>query len=634
MRIAPAIAACLVFIGATSTGTAVFAADGITIDHVQSDEGRVSMLLGVDQLPEGASPDLSSVAITVNGEDVDAFAKTIEGGQVERTTVLVLDASKSMEGEKLVAATSAIDSFLAAAPEDVQIGLITFAGTVQQTISPTADHQSIVDELAQVELKAGTKLYDAVAAGAELAGDEGARSLLVLSDGADTGSTTTIDELSTTASDAGVIIDVVALAQSAEQQAALDGLASAAGGQVIAADAQALGSVFSAQAEALASQVLVTFELPAGIAGEQTVEATLSADGTPFTDSAFVSLSSTGSVGAPQVIEPGTPLIGRSGFLLGLLAFGLGIAGVLGFVLGGGSSKSLSDQRLNNYFAHSGGTTSTAKGARGQAKAQGSLKDAAVGLAGQVVRGDFEDRLAKRLAGAGSSLKPAEWLLLHAAIAFGVGFVGLVLKGGPLMVIAFITGLIAPWWWLKRKHAKRMAAFNSQLAETLTLIAGGLSAGLSLPQSVDTVVREGHQPMASELGRALIEQRLGIPIEETLENVAQRMESEDFSWVVMAIRIQREVGGNLAELLNTVSDTLRDREYLRRQVRVLSAEGRFSGYVLTGLPILLFAYMIVFRAEFVSPLYTTGTGYILLGIAAAMLASGSFVMSRLTKIKV
>ncbi|MCW2736408.1 type II secretion system F family protein [Nocardioides sp.] len=632
MRIAPAIAAAALLLGATGSATAVFAADEISIDHAQSEDGTVSLLLGVDQIPGGAAPDLDSVSVTVNGDEVDASAETVEGGQVERTTVLVLDASNSMSGEKLDAATAAIDAFLTAAPEDVQIGLVTFAGTVQQTIAPTTDHRSIVDELARVELKAGTKLYDAVAAGAELAGDEGARSLLVLSDGADTGSTTTIDDLSTTTSEAGVVVDVVALGQSPEQQATLGGLASTAGGQVIAADPTALGAVFSAQAEALASQVLVTFELPEGVSGEQTVEASVTAGGSTFTDSAFVALAGTDSVDLPQVLEPGNPIVGRNAFLLGALAFGLGIAGVIAFAIGGGTRKSLSEQRLDNYFAQGGGTTTT--GQSGRAQAQGSLKDAAVGLAGQMVKGDFEDRLAKRLAGGGSSLKPAEWLLLHAAIAIGAGFAGLILKGGALMVIAFIAGVLVPWWWLKRKHAKRLAAFNAQLAETLTLMAGGLSAGLSLPQAVDTVVREGHQPMAGELGRALIEQRLGIPIEETLENVADRMESEDFSWVVMAIRIQREVGGNLAELLNTVSETLRDREYLRRQVRVLSAEGRFSGYVLTGLPIALFCYMLVFKGDFVEPLYTTGTGYVLCGVALGMLAAGSFVMSRLTKIKV
>jgi tight adherence protein B len=634
MRMGPAVAAAALVLGSVAIGASAHAADEINIDHVESADGTVSMLLGVDRLPGGASADLDSVAVTVGGESVEAVAETVEGGQVERTTVLVLDASNSMEGEKLAAATSAIDSFLASAPEDVQIGLVTFAGTVQQTIEPTTDHQSIVDELAQVQLKPGTKLYDAVQTGADLAGTEGARTLLVLSDGADTGSATSIDDLSTAASEAGVVVDVVALGQSAEQQATLDGLASAAGGQVIPADPDALDAVFSAQAEALASQVLVTFDLPPGVSGEQTVETSLTAAGSVFSDSAFVSLGSSEASTGPEVVVPGNPLIGPGGFLIGAMVFGLGLAGILAFALGGGTSKSLSDQRLEAYFEQSGGSTTARNGGRGRAKAQGSIKDAAVGLAGQVVKGDFEDRLSKRLAGAGSSLKPAEWLLLHAAIAIGAAFVGLVLKGGVLMVVAFIGGVLVPWWWLRRKHTKRLAAFNAQLAETLTLMAGGLSAGLSLPQAVDTVVREGHQPMANELGRALIEQRLGIPIEETLENVADRMESEDFAWVVMAIRIQREVGGNLAELLNTVSDTLRDREYLRRQVQVLAAEGKFSGYVLTALPIGLFIYMLLFKGDFVEPLYTTGMGYVLLGIALAMLASGYFVMSRLTKIKV
>lgn len=635
MRRAPSVLATALTLGALALGPAAFAADEIAIDHVESDGGAVSMLLGVDQLPGGASADLDSIEVTVGGEAVEASAETVDGGQVERTTVLVLDASNSMEGEKLAAATSAIDSFLKSAPEDVQIGLVTFAGSVQQTIEPTTDHQSVVDALDQVQLAPGTKLYDAVAAGADLAGTAGARSLLVLSDGADTGSAATIDDVSTLTSDAGVVVDVVALGQSQAQQATLGGLASAAGGEVIPADATALGAVFSAQAQALASQVIVTFDLPDGVFGEQSIETTLTAGGSTFSDSALVSLDGVESATeALQVVEPGSALIGGQGLLLGALALGIGLAGVLAFALGGAGSKSLSDQRLETYFAQNGGGTGAAGSAATRAKAQGSLKDAAVGLAGTVVRGDFEDRLGKRLNGSGSSLKPAEWLLLHGAIALGAAFAGFVIKGGALMVMFFIAGALLPWWWLKRKHAKRLAAFNEQLAETLNLMAGGLSAGLSLPQAVDTVVREGQQPMAAELGRALVEQRLGIPIEETLENVADRMESEDFSWVVMAIRIQREVGGNLAELLTTVSETLRDREYLRRQVRVLSAEGRFSGYVLTGLPVMLFGYMVAFREEFVRPLYTTGAGYALLAVAAAMLAAGSFVMSRLTKIKV
>ena len=165
-------------------------------------------------------------------------------------------------------------------------------------------------------------------------------------------------------------------------------------------------------------------------------------------------------------------------------------------------------------------------------------------------------------------------------------------------------------------------------------MAGGLQAGLSLPQAVDTVIREGHEPMAGELKRALVEQRLGVDIAEALDGVATRMDSEDFRWVVMAISIQREVGGNLAEILNTVADTLREREYLRRQVKALSAEGRLSGYILTGLPIMIFVYMLFANRDYVRPLYTTFIGFIMLGVAVVLLGLGSWAMKKLATVEV
>ena len=136
-----------------------------------------------------------------------------------------------------------------------------------------------------------------------------------------------------------------------------------------------------------------------------------------------------------------------------------------------------------------------------------------------------------------------------------------------------MLGVVGPWLYLKFRHSRRLSRFNGQLAETLGLMAGGLQAGLSLPQAVDSVVREGNEPMAGELRRALVEQRLGVDITDALEGVGQRMDSEDFDWIVMAIRIQREVGGNLAEILHTVADTLREREYLRRQVQGAQRRG-------------------------------------------------------------
>ena len=170
------------------------------------------------------------------------------------------------------------------------------------------------------------------------------------------------------------------------------------------------------------------------------------------------------------------------------------------------------------------------------------------------------------------------------ASRWAAAVVGFLLGGTGSASWACSSASSLPWLYLKFRHSRRLNAFNGQLAETLGLMAGGLQAGLSLPQAVDSVVREGNEPMAGELRRALVEQRLGVDITDALEGVGERMESEDFGWVVMAIRIQREVGGNLAEILHTVADTLREREYLRRQVKALSAEGRLSGYILTACP--------------------------------------------------
>ena len=168
---------------------------------------------------------------------------------------------------------------------------------------------------------------------------------------------------------------------------------------------------------------------------------------------------------------------------------------------------------------------------------------------------NMEARIAQSLEAAGVALKPAEWLLLRAAILVGGGLLGLLLGTGNLVlgIVTVFVALVGPWLYLKTKRKRRVKAFGMALADTLQLMSGSLSAGLSLPQSVDTIVREGAEPIATEFRRVVIESRLGVTIEDALEGVAQRMQSRDFGWVVMAIRIQREVGGNLAELLLTVA---------------------------------------------------------------------------------
>jgi tight adherence protein B len=226
--------------------------------------------------------------------------------------------------------------------------------------------------------------------------------------------------------------------------------------------------------------------------------------------------------------------------------------------------------------------------------------------------------------------------LLDATFALLAALAGLLLGNGSivLLLLGMLIGLAIPWMWLGHKKNKRVAAFNAGLADTLQLISGSLSAGMSLAQALDAVVNEGTEPIAGEFRRVLIESRLGVPIETALEGIGQRIASLDFEWAVMAIRIQREVGGNLAELLTTVASTLRERDYLRRQVKTLSAEGRLSAYILIGLPILVAVYLLAFRREYIAPLYTTGIGFLLILIAVVLLGLGSVMMNRIVKVEV
>jgi tight adherence protein B len=288
------------------------------------------------------------------------------------------------------------------------------------------------------------------------------------------------------------------------------------------------------------------------------------------------------------------------------------------------------ERRLGGYRQDSASASPDSRGSV-------NPKESAVALAQKVISsGGREAKLAKKLDAAGLSLQPAEWVLLHTAISIGAAFIGFLLSGGsvPLALLLMLVGIVLPWVYLTIKHSRRLRAFNSQLGETLQLVSGALSAGLSLPQAIDTIMRDGVEPMSGEFRRALVEARLGVDIEDALDGVAERMSSKDFEWVVMAVRIQRQVGGNLSELLLTVSTTLREREFLRRQVRSLSAEGRLSAYILCGLPPLFIVYLYVTRRDYIMPLFQTGLGWAMVALATVLMTTGAFWMSRVVKVEV
>ena len=173
------------------------------------------------------------------------------------------------------------------------------------------------------------------------------------------------------------------------------------------------------------------------------------------------------------------------------------------------------------------------------------------------------------------------------------------------LLAGILIGALVGWLGMRLivsvRISRRQAAFAEQLPDVLQLVAGALQSGFSLPQALDAVVREDSQPAAGEFSRALAETRIGGELEIAMNRVADRMDSTDLRWTVMAIGIQRQVGGNLVEVLRNTVDTMRERAQMRRQVRALSAEGRLSAYILVALPLLMAGYMFLARPRLHSP---------------------------------
>ncbi len=322
----------------------------------------------------------------------------------------------------------------------------------------------------------------------------------------------------------------------------------------------------------------------------------------------------------------------------GLAALGLGLLVVLVMALPGERELS-TEERVVQYAARAGaGNPAGGPVAAPTARPEGTALESAKTAAAKVLKRNrsLEQRIAQRLEGAGSSWRPAEWLLFHAATFLVLSVVGLVMGGGNLIVglIFMALGAIGPWFYLGFRRKRRKKKFESGLPDTLQLMSGSLAAGLSLAQSVDTIVREGTEPIAGEFRKVLVETRLGLSLETALQGVADRFQSKDFDWVVMAINIQRQVGGNLAELLNTGAATMREREYIRRQVAALAAEGKLSAMVLGGLPPGFLVYLLLANHDYVMVLFTRPLGLLMLGGGVVILSVGIFWMSRIVKVEV
>lgn len=247
----------------------------------------------------------------------------------------------------------------------------------------------------------------------------------------------------------------------------------------------------------------------------------------------------------------------------------------------------------------------------------------------------FSASLDERLEQAGIKILAGEFITLAVLAALaGAVFGALILPNIIFVLIVAAAAAAIPFVWLGWARRKRQNALNDQLADTLSILASSLRAGYSFLQALDTVAKEIGEPSAHEFQRVVAEIRLGRPVDEALISMAQRVGSDDLKWAVIAINVQRQIGGNLAEVLDIVANTVRERGYLRRLVRVLSAEGRLSIAILTALPFFLLLYEALVNPEYVKLLFTHPLGIVMLIAGAVAMSLGVFWMTRIVRIDV
>ena len=246
---------------------------------------------------------------------------------------------------------------------------------------------------------------------------------------------------------------------------------------------------------------------------------------------------------------------------------------------------------------------------------------------------DWGSNMARELARADLTLKPTEFLVVRAAAMLGLPLAAFALSpfvsilGSPIVwVAAFVLGFWLPRFWLNRRKSKRLKAFNTNLADTIMLLANALRAGSSFLQAVEMIVRETQPPVSTEFARVIREVNLGLPLDEALANLQRRVRSDDLDLMTTAIAIHHTVGGNLAEILDSIAFTIRERVRIKGEIRTLTAQQRMSGYVVGFLPVALVLLLSVIAPTFMAPMLQKPPE--LLGLPAGMfiLAAGGFMM--------
>lgn len=300
---------------------------------------------------------------------------------------------------------------------------------------------------------------------------------------------------------------------------------------------------------------------------------------------------------------------------------------VIGIVVTVTSERSLVEERLGHYLEEEEIITE-------EEPKRGFFTE---WLNARMERSTWGDRITKELAQADLKLRPGEYLALMVIMGVGTGFISWFMFGRSTFFLlgGFVLGLFLPSFYVKWQKRQRLIRFDDQLPDMLSLMVNGLRAGYSTMQAMEAVGREMPSPVSEEIRRVVQEMQLGIPMERALDNLLRRIPSDDLDFVVTAINVQREVGGNLAEILESIAYTIRERIRIKGEIRTLTAQVLYSGRMLALLPVLLILLLYAVNRNYLLKMFEVPVcGYLAFATAFSMIVGGYFIMNRFADIEV
>jgi tight adherence protein B len=649
-----AVVALAALVALTMPSSAI-GADGTpaSLSSVSFAHGQLTGVITVRATQKAATIDAGSLHARIGDTGYPVSLRPV--AKTSRGVILVVDTSGSMGESGMTTVRNAASAFLGDAPADVSVGLVSFAGTAGIDVTPTKDRGRVQKAVNGLKSRGETTLYDAVALAAQGLSQFEDRSIILLSDGGDTASKNATRAQANTALKRNRIrAEIIGFKTAESDNSVLSDFAKVGGGSVAeASNASAVKAAFEAAARALDSQANFIVRPAANIGSTQTIVITGVASGTPFTYQTQVDF------GAPPTAEPtvSTPPLpaeidvaapvaqlvppgGMSGKLLvGLVATFLGVMVLSGALLAPmfRSSRKRRIDTIERYIS----PNATIQTERAGQVTPSSLSTSLIEFGDRVMDGrESTTKTMKLIERADLPLRAGEWWVLRIVSIFVIAALALLLFGGgsvmnsSTVVLGAFAGWFLPAFVLRFLAKRRTKKFEAQLPDVLTLVASSLSTGFSLLQALDAVAKDSAEPAAKEFSRALAETRIGSDVGESLERMAERTQSDNMRWATMAIRIQREVGGNLGETLRTTARTIREREQLRRYVRGLSAEGRLSAYILIAMPIGIFLFEYYSNKKYVELLWTRPLGLGMLVAGLISMAFGVFWMRKVIDVKV